>query len=138
MKLTISLKSVKDFNARRFKTNFLTEFPKYTTQLINLANQNAKGTIPKVVGQLSELFPESHSNSVNEWKEWYLSKYPNTINEATDKIYSQILNLKSAVNLIDKKLVQRWVEDLIINKNIQRTIHARCNFTRYFKGMVEW
>ena len=33
-------------------------FPKYTSQLINWANQNAQGTRPRVVGQLSELFPE--------------------------------------------------------------------------------
>lgn len=33
-------------------------FPKYTTQLINWANQNAQGTRPRVVGQMSELFPE--------------------------------------------------------------------------------
>ena len=26
-------------------------FPKYVTQIINLANQNAQGTRPKVVGQ---------------------------------------------------------------------------------------
>lgn len=29
-------------------------FPKYTTQILNLANQNAQGTRPKVVGQLIE------------------------------------------------------------------------------------
>ena len=34
------------------------EFPKYTTQIMNLANQNAQGTRPKVVGQMTELFPE--------------------------------------------------------------------------------
>jgi len=32
----------------------IADFPKYTTQLINLANQNAAGTRPKVVGQMSE------------------------------------------------------------------------------------
>ena len=31
-------------------------FPKYTSQLINLANQNAQGTRPAVVGQMSDLF----------------------------------------------------------------------------------
>jgi len=31
------------------------EFPKYVTQIINLANQNAQGTRPNVVGQLSDL-----------------------------------------------------------------------------------
>ena len=35
-----------------------TAFPKYTTQLMNLANQTAQGTRPKVVGQMSELFPQ--------------------------------------------------------------------------------
>lgn len=33
-------------------------FPKYTSQLINLANQNAQGTRPAVVGQMSDLFQE--------------------------------------------------------------------------------
>jgi len=28
----------------------IVEFPKYTTQIMNLANQNAQGTRPKVVG----------------------------------------------------------------------------------------
>lgn len=27
------------------------DFPRYTTQLMNLANQNAQGTRPRVVGQ---------------------------------------------------------------------------------------
>ena len=38
------------------------DFPKYTTQLINLANQNAQGTRPKVVGQMSELITECGTN----------------------------------------------------------------------------
>jgi len=31
------------------------DFPKYTTQILNLANQNSQGTRPKVVGQMSDL-----------------------------------------------------------------------------------
>ena len=31
------------------------EFPKYVTQILNLANRNAQGTRPKVVGQMSNL-----------------------------------------------------------------------------------
>ncbi|MBU1345210.1 MAG: MjaI family restriction endonuclease [Proteobacteria bacterium] len=31
------------------------DFPKYSTQILNLANQNAQGTRPAVVGQMSEL-----------------------------------------------------------------------------------
>lgn len=96
------------------------EFPKYTSQLINWANQNAQGTRPKVVGQLSELFPEYQKSTeninINTWKNWYLEHYPDAIENATDKIFSQMQNLKEAIKLIDKKMIQNWVEDLVISK----------------------
>ena len=39
------------------------EFPKYTSQLINWANQTAQGTRPRIVGQLSDLFPEYQAST---------------------------------------------------------------------------
>ena len=96
------------------------DFPKYTSQLINWANQNAQGTRPKVVGQLSDLFPEYESEddnvSMDGWREWYLDRYPDAIETATDKIFAQVENLKNAIKLIDKELVRKWVEDLVITK----------------------
>ena len=96
------------------------EFPKYTSQLINWANQNAQGTRPKVVGKLSDLFPEFEEEvedvSITSWKEWYLSKYPSAIDEATEKIWKQVENLKDAIVLIDEEMVRSWVEDLVITK----------------------
>ena len=95
-------------------------FPKYTSQLINWANQNAQGTRPKVVGKLSDLFPEYENEtdeiSIESWKEWYLSQYPDAIDEATTKIWKQIQNLKDAIVLIDEEMVRKWVEDLVITK----------------------
>ncbi len=95
-------------------------FPKYTSQLINWANQNAQGTRPVVVGQMSELFPEFMENSteitVENWHKWYTEKYPEAFNKATDKIYDQVQNLRNAITLIDREMVENWVEDLVINK----------------------
>ena len=95
-------------------------FPKYTSQLINWANQNAQGTRPKVVGKLSDLFPEYENEtdeiSIESWKEWYLSQYPDAIDEATTKIWKQVQNLKDAIVLIDEEMVRKWVEDLVITK----------------------
>ncbi|HOQ76086.1 MAG TPA: MjaI family restriction endonuclease [Thermoclostridium sp.] len=108
-------------------------FPKYTSQLINWANQNAQGTRPVVVGQMSELFPEFMSSgekmTIENWKKWYTERYPDAIKKATEKIYAQIQNLKEAIQLIDKKMVENWVEDLTINKTfngfyIQKAILA--------------
>ena len=95
-------------------------FPKYTSQLINWANQNAQGTRPKVVGQLSDLFPEFQNSTeivnIQEWQKWYLQKYPNAIDDATEKIYTQVKNLQEAIKLIDKDMVKMWVTDLVITK----------------------
>ena len=91
-------------------------FPKYTTQIINLANQNAQGTRPKVVGQLSDLIQECPHKEYEKWKEWYLDKHPSAINNATKKIFDMLEKLKEAINKIDEEMIRRWVEDLVIDK----------------------
>ncbi len=115
MKLTIKNEELVVLN--RCKS---ADFPKYTSQLINWANQNAQGTRPRVIGQLSELFPEYQKTtdtvSTSGWKNWYSERYPNAIDEATAKIFAQVENLKEAIKLIDKEMVKKWVEDLVITK----------------------
>lgn len=95
-------------------------FPKYTSQLINWANQNAQGTRPRVVGQLSDLFPEYQTQTdeitMENWEKWYVKRYPAAINTATDRILEQVENLKEAIKLIDRDMVYQWVEDLVITK----------------------
>lgn len=115
MKFKIKKEKIQEFNESK---NFC--FPKYTSQLINWANQNAQATRPKNVGQLSELFIEYKNGcnnvTIDGWQEWYLNRYPNSIDEATKKITLQIENLKEAIQLIDENMVHNWVEDLIISK----------------------
>lgn len=99
------------------------EFPKYTTQLINLANQNAQGTRPRMVGQMSDLIQEFDGKSYSEWEEWYGKRMPDAIENATERIYEMIENLRRAMGLIDKDLVRRWVRDLVLTKTF---IGFRC------------
>lgn len=91
-------------------------FPLYTTQLINLANQNAQGTRPRVVGQLTELIKECPERTYEGWKKWYLSKYPNAIENATERINEMMDKLKEAIKSIDKSMIKKWVEDLVLEK----------------------
>ena len=97
-----------------------TKFPKYTSQLINWANQNAQGTRPKMVGQLSDLFPayqeQAERVSIDSWAAWYFTKYPEAVDRASERIYAQVENLKTAIKLIDQDMVKAWVKDLIIDK----------------------
>lgn len=92
------------------------EFPKYTTQIINLANQNAQGTRPRLVGQLSELIVKCPHKEYHKWKEWYLQQQPKAIDDATKKIFSMVEELKKTISQIDVKMVKKWVEDLVIDK----------------------
>jgi len=115
MKYKLKMQEIKAFNQRNSPS-----FPKYTTQLMNLANGNAKGTAPLVVGQMSELFPEfvisTEEMTIENWKKWYTKKNPDAVQKATEKILNQIENLRKALEKIDEKLIREWVEDLIISK----------------------
>jgi len=97
-------------------------FPKYVTQIINLANQNAQGTRPKVVGQLSDLINQTDEKTSQKWKEFYLKNYGDKIEIATDKIWRMINNFKKAIDKIDKKMIKNRVYDLIINKTAEGLI----------------
>ncbi|MEG1632685.1 MAG: MjaI family restriction endonuclease [Oscillospiraceae bacterium] len=126
MRHTIKNEEIQNYN------NCISEvFPKYTSQLINWANQNAQGTRPRIVGQMSELFPEFEDSadeiSVENWEKWYTSKYPDAISNAADKIFAQMENLKKAIQLIDRNMIGEWVRDLVIAKTynglyVQRAI----------------
>lgn len=92
------------------------EYPKYTSQIINLANRNSQGTRPPVVGQLSNLIQECPEKTYEGWKKWYLSRYPNSIDNAVQKIANMVANLRNAMEQIDEELVKKWVEDLVLEK----------------------
>jgi len=111
MKKKISVKAIEDaVGAPQF------EFPKYTTQVINLVNGNAGGTRPKVVGQMSELIQQFPGQSINEWIKWYNEQQPSAIDKATDRIYEMYQAMQQAFTQIDKTLIRKWVEDLVYTK----------------------
>lgn len=98
------------------------EFPKYTTQIMNTANQNAQGTRPRVVGQLSDLIAEYREKypdgDYQDWKEFYYEEYDGDrrIEDATDKVYEMVVKMRNAAEGIDRKMVNRWIRDLVLYK----------------------
>lgn len=53
---------------------------------------------------------------IENWHDWYVERYPDAFEKATDKIYAQVQNLRDAIPLIDREMVKHWVEDLVIYK----------------------
>jgi len=111
MRIKISFKEIE-----RYLDVKSTEFPKYVAPLINLANQYAGGTRPKVVGKMSELIKQFSGRTLPEWEKWYLKQKPEAIEAATQKILNTLEDLKKAMNKIDKDIVKQWVKDLVIVK----------------------
>jgi hypothetical protein len=92
------------------------EFPKYAAPLINLANQYAQGTRPRVVGQMSDLIQQFTGRTLGDWEKWYLQQKPDAIRIATEKVLRMLSNLKDSFAEIDEPLVRQWVRDLVIVK----------------------
>ncbi|NWG10128.1 MAG: MjaI family restriction endonuclease [Nitrososphaerales archaeon] len=111
MKIKITIEEI-----RKYLDIETPEFPKYVASLINLANQYAQGTRPKVVGQMSELIQEFEGKTLHEWEEWYLKKKPDAIKNATEKILQKLEEFKNSLNKIDRATVEQWVRDLVIVK----------------------
>lgn len=107
------------------------DFPRYTTQLLNLANQNAQGTRPRIVGQMSELIQHFTGQTLAQWEQWYLERNPDAIRMATEKVLQMVENLRDAIEKIDRRMIEEWVRDLVIVKTFmglrfQEAILKRC------------
>ncbi len=111
MKVKISIKEI-----RRYLDIETPDFPKYVAPLLNLANQYAQGTRPKVVGQMSDLIQEFTGKTLSEWEGWYLEQKPDAVRNATEKILQMLENLKNTIGKIDRTMVEQWVRDLVIVK----------------------
>ena len=109
-------------------------YEKYVSPLINLANRFAQATRPKQVGQVSVLIRECPAQDYEGWRDWYLARYPEAINEAADQVFEMLEKLRAALNNISRETVLRWVTELILEQTyvglrVERAIleeAARC------------
>jgi hypothetical protein len=111
MKLKLSNSDVQELLSGKKYT-----YPKYATQIMNLANQNSQGTRAKIVGQMSELIQEFEGSTLSEWEKWYLESHPDAIDNATERVYAMITSFKEAILTIDKEIVREWIEELVVVK----------------------
>ncbi len=120
-----------------------TEFEKYVSPLINLANSFAQATRPHAVGQMSELIKEFQKEypknkwTFDNWENFYLSKEvipgvtgEEAIDRAVKRIEKKIEEMRKVLESIDEVTIREWVEDLILKKTfwglmIQRPILSK-------------
>ena len=110
------LKKIKNSEVERLSNASQYTFPKYATQIINLLNNNAQGTRPKIVGQMSELIQEFDGKTLEDWIIWYNEHQPNAIHDATEKICQMHKLMADAFNSISPEMIENWVKDLVYTK----------------------
>ena len=101
------------------------DFPKYTTQILNDAINNAQAQRPHTVGSMNDLVEEFREKNPDgdfeDWKEFYM-EYHNgekRLQESTEKTYDMLKNMKEAMEKIDRDMVRDYVEDLVLYKTYQ-------------------
>lgn len=86
---------------------------------INTANRQSKATIPSKVGKVHSNFRKRKYRSLNEYRRWYLSKYPDAMDNAVNEILEDFkrFGVPSKKRRWQKQYIKLFVEDLIINQS---------------------
>lgn len=106
------------------------DFPDHVRGLINAANETAQSTRPSNVGQMSELFDRDKFESIEDWKEWYLTTEHSDglkeslegktgeelVDRATDSTWEMIQTHQEKIKQIDRDMVERWIKELVLSK----------------------
>ncbi len=92
------------------------QLPKYVAQILNLANSNAGGTRPRIVGQMTDLIREANPETYADWELWYREHHGEKLDVAVDRILSQLEKHREADAAITREMVVSWVEDLVLAK----------------------
>lgn len=104
---------------------FPINFPKYTTQLLNPANRFAQSTRDDVVGNMNELskeFREKHpEGTFDDWVNFYFEEHDGEqrIEDATEKMYPMVEDMKEAFRQVDRRMTQDFVRDLVLFKTYE-------------------
>lgn len=94
-------------------------YPKYFSQLINLANSNSQATRPKNVGSMVDMIPKFSRKK--DWEKFYRDNHYEKINTAVDTIDEAMIKLRRVFEKVSfaeqKNYIRVWVEDLIFDKS---------------------
>lgn len=106
-------------NYRGVSQRSIREWPKYSTQLLNIANQNCKGTDIKLIGSMKELWLEMRGQGIrgtlSNWKKFYLSKKgKKVLKQSSEKVYDMLKKMK--IHWIDEEMCHDYIKEMVFNK----------------------
>lgn len=109
-----------------FKDHSL-DFPKYVYPIINKKCDMSKACGSSNVSHLHTLIKQKKFRTINEWKKWYIRRYPDNVEKAIHKLYNvcikSLFNISSGGIKISKKgkeqirdFCTQFIENLMFKK----------------------
>lgn len=98
------------------------EYPKYVSQILNLANQNAQATRAEYVGKMKDILREFDSThpegTYDDWVDFYMSGYngDEKISNSAERLYDMVEKMRKAMQEIDEEDAERYVSQLVLYK----------------------
>jgi len=97
------------------------EWPKYSTQMLNVGNGNCKGTDKKIVGSAKELWLEMRGQNIvgtfENWVEFYNStEYSKNTPAQGKKLYEMMQKMAAALEAITPDMCEDYIRELVENK----------------------
>lgn len=112
IKLTAKFYKGHDTRSRR-------KWPKYSTQLLNIATQNSQCCRERIVGSMNELWSEFDATRVPDtlenWETFYVDRMgTDGLDEATVMLHDMVT--KMGLSNIDEKMCADYVREVVYNK----------------------
>lgn len=91
-------------------------FPTHTSEFMNKVNENAKGTDPKYVGVIDELFYEFYDEALKNgsnitpeaWKSFHKEK--RNTKKGKKAVKAKLKEMKSAIRSITNEMIEEWYD----------------------------
>lgn len=123
LKLQQTLKEMIKLTAKHYKDiaqPVRRQWPKYATQLLNIATQNSKATHAKTNGSVKEMWLKMRSKGINgtldNWTKFYQQERGGEQNliEAGQKVYAMLQ--KMGIPWITEEMCIDYIKELVYNK----------------------
>ena len=89
-------------------------FPDFTADILELAGRKSHGATKKVVGKPLEMIADFDGKTYEQWRAYYEGCRPGSLDRAVDLILDQVEKFRAALELVDRDLVQAWVEERVL------------------------
>ena len=121
------IKLTKQYHNEDLFPTKIREWPTYSTQILNICNANGKGTTPKNIGSLKELWEQMRSEgirpSLENWFDYLNKHYGHEIVDGAAKRIWNMVQKMQQDHIITKEMCHDYAMEVIYHKTALGMAH---------------